>query len=153
MMMNLQYYPRPRPMTVPENLSGDTVSKRVSSLPIIGMQVSGNGLVDIESGAFLGLSPRLWIHHGVDYEHDPEAKCPVWDRFLDEVFPDDQASQDCIEEQLGLGMTNDVRFQKGFLWIGLKGREGKSTLAFMQEQLCGSAAYVSLAFPTWLRGE
>jgi putative DNA primase/helicase len=112
-----------------------------------------NGLVDIESGTFLKPDPRLWIHHGVDYEYDLEAECPAWDRFLDEVFESDPESRDCIEEQLGLGMTNDVRLNKGFLWIGLKGREGKSTLAHMQGQLCGSGAYVSLAFPTWLRGE
>ena len=62
-------------------------------------------------------------------------------------------TQECIEEQLGLGMTNEVKFQKGFLWIGKKGREGKGTLAFILERLCGSGAYASLSFHTWLRGE
>jgi hypothetical protein len=50
-------------------------------------------------------------------------------------------------------MTNEVKFQKGFLWIGKKGREGKGTLAFILERLCGSGAYASLSFHTWLRGE
>jgi putative DNA primase/helicase len=112
-----------------------------------------NGLFDIETGLLFGHSPRLWIHHGVDYDYDPEAECPLWERFLGEVFPGDQVSQDCIEEQLGYGMTNDVRFHKAFLWVGLKGREGKGTLACIQEQLCGSAAYVSLDLSNWVRGE
>jgi putative DNA primase/helicase len=112
-----------------------------------------NGLVDIRTGELLPLTPKLWAQNALDFEYDPEAKCPVWDRFLSEVFENDPASRDCIEEQLGLGMTEDVRFQKGFLWIGVQGREGKGTLAFVLEKLCGSTAYVSLSFHTWLKGE
>ena len=104
-----------------------------------------NGLVGIETGKFSRLSPRLWIHHALDFAYDSEARCPVWERFLGEVFPGDQVSQDCIEEQLGYGMTDDNRFHKGALWIG-KGRNGKSTLAFIQEKLVGSTAYVGLSF-------
>ena len=112
-----------------------------------------NGLVDIGSGKLTPLTPKLWVHHALDFEYDPEARCPTWEKWLGEVFQDDQETQDCIEEQLGLGMTDDIKFQKGFLWIGEQGREGKGTLAFVQEKLCGSTAYISLAFATWLRGE
>ena len=111
-----------------------------------------NGLVDIETGKFSRLSPRLWIHHALDFAYDSEARCPVWERFLGEVFPGDQVSQDCIEEQLGYGMTDDNRFHKGALWIG-KGRNGKSTLAFIQEKLVGSTAYVGLSFHSWVSTE
>jgi putative DNA primase/helicase len=118
-----------------------------------GVLVFKNGIVDIKTGKLMGLDARLWAHHALEFEYDPEAKCPVWDRFLGEVFEGDPESRDCIEEQLGLGMTEDVRFHKGFLWIGRKGREGKGTLAHVLEKLCGGTGYVSLSFHSWLKGD
>jgi putative DNA primase/helicase len=118
-----------------------------------GVLVFKNGLVDIASGRLMPLSARLWVHHALDFEYDPKARCPVWDRFLGEVFENDPESRECIEEQLGLGMTEDIRFQKGFLWIGRKGREGKGTLASVLERLCGGTGYVSISFHTWLKGD
>jgi putative DNA primase/helicase len=109
-----------------------------------------NGLVDIETGTLSALSPKLWVHGALDFDYAPEAKCPTWERFLGEVFENDPESAECIEEQLGLGMTADIRFQKGFLWIGAKGREGKGTLAHVLEKLCGSTNYASLSFHDWL---
>src|SRR5262249_37272275 len=120
--------------------------------PAPNLLVFQNGLVDIDTGRMERGTPRLWIHHQLEFDYDPDAKCPLWERWLGEVFAGDVESQD-IEEQLGYGMTNDVRFQKAFLWIGRKGREGKGTLAHVLEKLCSSAAYASLNFHTWLKGE
>lgn len=116
-----------------------------------GVIVFKNRIVDIETGELAGLSPKLWTHTALDFDYDPEAKCEVWDRFLNEVFEGDEETRDCIEEQLGLGMTQDIRFHKGFIWIGVQGREGKGTLAFVLEKVSGS--YVSLSFHSWLKGE
>jgi putative DNA primase/helicase len=121
--------------------------------PAGNLLVFRNGVVDIETGELMKPSPKLWIHHELDFNYDPNARCELWERWLGEVFAGDAETQECIEEQLGLGMTNEVKFQKGFLWIGKKGREGKGTLAFILEKLCGSGAYASLSFHTWLRGE
>jgi putative DNA primase/helicase len=118
-----------------------------------GVLVFQNGIVDIETGKLSELTPRLWVTDALDFEYDPEAKCPAWDRFLGQVFQDDSESPSCIEEWLGLGMTEDIRFHKGFLYIGTQGREGKGTLAHIQEKLCGPGAYVSLSTDDWLKGE
>jgi putative DNA primase/helicase len=118
-----------------------------------GVLVFKNGIVDIATGRLGPLDARLWTHHAMDFDYDPVARCPTWERFLDEVFESDPESRECVEEQLGLGMTEDIRFQKGFLWIGTQGREGKGTLAAILERLCGGTGYVSLAFHTWLKGE
>jgi len=82
------------------------------------------------------------VRGGVDFKFDANARCPRWERFLKEVFPGDPESQMTIEEQLGYGMTNDTRFEKGALWIGVK-RSGKSTLAWVQERLAGVGACVT----------
>ena len=110
-----------------------------------------NGLVDIGTGELSPLSPRLWTHHALDFDYDPVAKCPFWHQWLNEVFPGDPETQECIEEQLGYGMTNDVKFHKAFLWIGRKGREGKGTLAHILEKL--TASFAALSFNDWLKSE
>jgi putative DNA primase/helicase len=104
-----------------------------------------NRLADVGTGKVSELTPALWAHGGVDFAFAPEARCPRWERFLEEVFPGDPESQTMIEEQLGYGMTNDTRFEKGALWIGVK-RSGKTTLAWVQERLAGVGACVSLSF-------
>jgi putative DNA primase/helicase len=94
----------------------------------------------------------LWVNDALDFNYDPDAQCPMWEKFLGEVFQDDPETEMCIEEWLGLGMTWDNRFQRAFLWIGPKGREGKGTLVHVQEKLVGGA-YAPLNFSTWLKGE
>jgi putative DNA primase/helicase len=92
------------------------------------------------------------VQDAVDFAYDPQARCPRWERFLKEIFPDDLVSQDCIEEQLGYGMTNETRFEKGALWIGVR-RSGKSTVAFIQRKLAGEQAYAALSFNYWTQNE
>jgi D5-like protein len=111
-----------------------------------------NYLVDYVSGEVSALSPRLWITDGVNFDFDRHARCPRWEQFLEEVFPGDAESQMAIEEQLGYGMTTDMRFEKGALWIGKK-RSGKSTIAFVLKSLVGERSHIGLSFHTWLKGE
>lgn len=111
-----------------------------------------NCLIDVVSGEIVELTPEFWGHGGVDFAFDPNARCPRWERFLEEVFPGDPESQMTIEEELGYGMTNDTRFEKGALWVGQK-RSGKSTLAWIQERLAGVGACASLSFHDWMKTE
>ena len=111
-----------------------------------------NCLVDYETGEVLPLTPRLWITDGLDFDFAPEAECPRWERFLGEVFPGDTESPECLEEELGYGMTNENKFEKGALWIGKK-RSGKSTCAWVQKKLVGDRSYIGLSFHTWVKGE
>jgi putative DNA primase/helicase len=111
-----------------------------------------NCLVDYETGEVMGLTPRLWITDGLDFDFAPEAECPRWDRFREEVFPGDGESQECLEEELGYGMTNENKFEKGALWIGKK-RSGKSTCAWVLKKLVGDRSYIGLSFHTWVKGE
>jgi putative DNA primase/helicase len=117
-----------------------------------GLLVFRNCLVDAATGEVFALTPQLWAQGGVDFDFAPDAAAPRWEQFLEEVFPGDRESQDTVEEQLGYGMTNDTRFEKGALWVGVK-RSGKSTLLWLQEQLVGAGAYTSLSFHDWMKTE
>jgi putative DNA primase/helicase len=111
-----------------------------------------NGLVEVTSGSSLPATPKLWIHSEVPYEWQPGAKCPEWLAFLGSIFPGDQEAQDCVEEFLGLTMTEDLAFQKGALLVG-EPRSGKGTILKVGEALVGARAYVSLELDKWTMGE
>lgn len=111
-----------------------------------------NGLVEISTGRLSSPNPRLWIHSALDYDWNPEAKCPRWMEFLEQIFPDDEQARTCIEEQLGYCMTDDVRLEKAFMWVGVP-RSGKGTVVSILESLVGRASYISLSTNTWVASE
>jgi putative DNA primase/helicase len=119
--------------------------------PAKGLLAFKNCLVDIMTGAVLKHTPYLWIHTALDFAYDPDALSPRWEQFLEEVFPGDVEAQEALEEQLGYCMTEDVRFHKGFMWIG-KPRSGRGTITHIMHRLVGGS-YVTLNFSTWLASE
>jgi putative DNA primase/helicase len=111
-----------------------------------------NKIVNVRTGEAFDPTPRLWITDAVNFDYDPDAKCPRWDQFLREIHPGDKEAQDCIEEQLGYGMTYDMQFDKIAVWFG-KPRAGKTTLVHVQKELCGRRAFAPMSFDDWTRGE
>ena len=111
-----------------------------------------NGLVEIMTGKLREATPRLWVRDRLAFDYVPEAQCPRWVQFLEEILPGDKEAQDCLEEQLGYGMTDDYTIQKGAMWIG-DSRGGKGTVAWVQRQLVGEKYFAGLSFNTWYRGE
>jgi putative DNA primase/helicase len=74
---------------------------------------------------------KLLPHNPNDYitkisqvEYDPEAACPVFDRFTYEVQPDIDTRL-FLQQWAGLSLTGDTREQKLVFFYG-KGRNGKS---------------------------
>ena len=123
-----------------------------TSRPAATLLAFKNCLLDYETGEVMALTPKLWITDAVDFAFDPKARCPRWEQFLAEVFPGDRDAQNCVEEQLGYGMTNETKFEKGALWIG-KRRSGKSTIAYVLKKLVGERSYIGLTFHTWVKTE
>ncbi len=111
-----------------------------------------NGIVNVLTGETLPLSHRLWALSALNFDWRPDSPCPNWERFLDEVFPDDKETKDFLEEWMGYCMTEETKFQKGAMLIGPK-RTGKGTISHVLRQLVGDASYVGLSFNTWAAGE
>ena len=102
-----------------------------------------NGILDIP--AFLAGKPEAfqpptakWFSSSVlDYPFDPDAKCPRWVQFLDEVLgQDDQDAPLLIQEIFGYCIVPDTSFHKFFIMNG-EGRNGKSTAIAVLEGLVG----------------
>jgi putative DNA primase/helicase len=104
-----------------------------------------NGTVDLRTG-------RLGPHRREDYltrlcptEYDPDAKCPVWEKLLTDVFPavSDAAEEpgdgeliDFVQRYLGSTLTGDVRDQYLVIFYGA-GANGKSTLVITLMDVLG----------------
>lgn len=117
-----------------------------------GLLAFRNVLVDVTTGKTYPHEPWLWMHDGVDFDYDPRARCPQWEKFLLELFPRDEEAREMIEEELGYGMTIDNQFEKAALWVGPP-RSGRGTLARIQELLVGPNGYTSLNIHTWHNNE
>jgi putative DNA primase/helicase len=77
----------------------------------------------------------------IPHEYDPNAVAPRFTQFLDEVFLDDPDKQDkgqLILEMLGYTLMAHSRYEKATFLDGT-GRNGKSVLLKVVEEVCGKA--------------
>ena len=49
-----------------------------------------NGLVDLRTGELLERGPEHLVSKLVEVDYDPTAKCPTFDRFIDDIFCGDR---------------------------------------------------------------
>jgi len=121
-----------------------------------------NGLVDLITGYAHRHTPYFLTMNAVDYAYDPDAECPQFDQFLDEIFPgsalqlpedfddwpddrkDAQQRRELVQEIFGYLLSGDTRQQKLFLFLG-KSRSGKGTLARVLRRLIGAANVIGFA--------
>jgi putative DNA primase/helicase len=90
-------------------------------------------------------TPRFFTTSALDYDFRADAPRPdAWLRFLAEVWPDDPATVNALQEWMGYCLTPDTRQQKILLVVGPK-RSGKGTIARVQRSLVGAA---NVAGPT-----
>jgi len=80
-------------------------------------------------------TPNLFTLHTLGYDFDPDAKCPVWDQFLDSLW-DGQEEKDLLHEWAGYCMTPDTDLQS-FLWLVGVSRGGKGTIGKVLQSLIG----------------
>jgi putative DNA primase/helicase len=114
--------------------------------------VCRNGIVNVRTGEVRAHSHKLWAHGTLAWDWLPDAPCPVFDGFLESIFPDDPEAQACLVEFLGYSMTLDVRAQKGILLLGAS-RAGKGTIIRLLEGLIGPEEAMSTSFDHWLKSD
>lgn len=86
-----------------------------------------NGVVDLREGILRPARPDDLITLQTAAAFDPEAKCPLWERTLADVFKDQPDLIPYIQRAFGYSLTGDCREEVFFLLIG-GGRNGKGTL-------------------------
>ena len=101
--------------------------------PVITFQ---NGTLEIETGKFRDFSEADCCSICMDYDYDPNASCPVWEHFIEDVTDGEPRRQEILQFMAGYVLMNDCRFQKIFLLIG-SGGNGKSVYLEVIQKLFG----------------
>ena len=97
----------------------------------------GNGTYDLILHTLQPHNPEDRLLTKLSIEYDPEAKCPRWIQFLDEVIPDED-DRDTLQEFFGYLLDPRNSYQKMLMLIGPK-QSGKSTILRVIEGLLGKA--------------
>ncbi len=85
-----------------------------------------NGTVDLRSGVMHAHDRAELISKVSPIAYDPEAKCPTWEKFIAEIFENDEDLIRFVQQACGYTLTGDTREQLFFILHGC-GSNGKST--------------------------
>lgn len=99
------------------------------------------GTLDLASGDLHPHDRTQLITKVTSAGYDPDADCPTWYRFLDEVFSGDADLINWLQRAVGYSLTGFVDEQVLFFLHG-SGANGKSTLTNVLAQLLGDYATV-----------
>lgn len=99
-----------------------------------------NGTLSLKSGQLVPAKRDYFITKFSPVEFTDNADCPMWRRFLDDIFDGDKELIRYIQKAVGYSMTGDTSEQCVFFLYGT-GRNGKSTFLDVLREIFGD--YVS----------
>jgi putative DNA primase/helicase len=108
-----------------------------------------NGTLDLRTAELRDHDPADLITRGTSVAYNPEAKCSLWLRFLDEVFAGDAELIEFIRRLVGYCLTGQTKEHILAVFHGA-GCNGKSTFIGVLKHLLGDYA-VTAAFDTFVR--
>jgi putative DNA primase/helicase len=97
-----------------------------------------NGTIDLRTGTRAPHNPGDLITHIAPVVFDPTATCPIFRRFLNEVFDGDPKMVAFIQRAFGACLTGVVRDRALFFLFGPKGNNGKTTIVEAFRDLLGT---------------
>ena len=97
-----------------------------------------NAVIDLRTGEGREYTRRDYITKTLGTHFDPEAGCPRWLRFMEEVFPDDEVRR-YVWKAIGYSLTGDMR-EKCFFFLHGIGDNGKSVFLNLMEFILGNYA-------------
>jgi putative DNA primase/helicase len=100
-----------------------------------------NGLLHVESRVLLPHTPRFWSANALDFGYDPSARAPRFLQFLEELWPNDLETQECVLEMFGYCLTDLTKHQKAFMFVDPP-RGGRGTIGRVLKGLIGEANYI-----------
>ncbi|WP_443628047.1 phage/plasmid primase, P4 family [Candidatus Njordibacter sp. Uisw_002] len=99
-----------------------------------------NGVVSLQSGELIaGSTKDLYLTKKATVCFDPEARCPTWLTFLDQVLGGDEEFIRFIQKAVGYSLTGDTSEQVLFFLYGV-GANGKSTFVNTLQTILGDYA-------------
>lgn len=110
-----------------------------------------NGTVDLRNGTLRPAARDDLLTLGTRARLDPDATCPRWERFLREVFAEDEELIAGVQRAVGYILTGHT-IEHALVVLYGDGANGKSVFVGVLEQLLGDLA-MTAAFDTFLEGQ
>ena len=96
-----------------------------------------NGVLDLKTGSLLPHDPQRLLTRRVEAEYHPNATCPLFEKFMGEIFMEDAATVHSVQQFLGYALTGVVSEEK-FAFAYGAGANGKSVLANVLTAIMGT---------------
>lgn len=96
-----------------------------------------NGVVDLKTGSLICPEPTMLITKQCNASYFPDAECPQWLKFLNEVFQGKQELIDSIQRLLGYTFTGSVTEEIMVICYGF-GANGKSVMSNVIQHVVGN---------------
>ena len=101
-----------------------------------------NGAVDLRSGRFEPNRPDFLITRHCQAEFIDDEPCPLWLRFLDDLFQSDQETIDCVQRLLGYTLIGSSQEEILIICYGF-GSNGKSVFNNVIQSIVGEYAFTA----------
>ena len=101
-----------------------------------------NGLLDVETLTLEPFSKYEFVTNKLNAAYKPGAKSESWEKFIDQVCPDDKA---LLQEWSGYLLVKGYPFHTIMWLFGPTGRNGKGTWARTMEGILGEENYSAVA--------
>ena len=97
------------------------------------------GVIDLNDFSVRKATPKDYFTKSVTANFDKNAKCPLWDKFLETIFDNDKDLIRYVQKAVGYSLTGSTAEQCAFFLYGT-GRNGKSTFIDVLRELFGDYA-------------
>lgn len=107
-----------------------------------------NATFDLKNLTLLSQSPLYLLSKQCNVDYNPEAKCPRWIQFINEITVDEEGNPQpdkvlYLQKLMGLCLTTNTDNQFFHIFYGATTRNGKTTLANVLTGILGTyAAYI-----------
>jgi P4 family phage/plasmid primase-like protien len=98
-----------------------------------------NGTIDLRSGELRPHRRTDLLSKIIPLDYDPDARCPRWEQFIDEITAGRPALGAFLQDAVGYSLSGDTRERAFFVGFG-GGRNGKTKLYEAIEALLGPYA-------------
>ena len=112
--------------------------------PIKDSIVCANGVVDLSSLVLTPHTPEMFVVSKLPYDYDPDATCPRWNTYLEELWKDDPEAIQLAQEIAGYTLLADNPLQVLMLLQGAS-RGGKGVFVRMLCEMVGRENTTSIS--------
>lgn len=103
-----------------------------------------NGVLDVITHEFMAHDKKFGFKYCLPHEYDHGAKCPVFDKFMDEITLGRSELKHVLLEYAAFALSGmEYKYHKALMLSG-EGSNGKSTFLSVLKKLAGSQAYSSI---------